>query len=204
MTPRTVKTSTGRRSSQRSWASVGCAAAGATPSIDSIICRPAYLAGGPLAEPLAVWQAQRRADLVAEPGQGHLRFQKVALNVGGRVPPEIVLGHGVAQDPDRNRTGDRIAGPGLDQLPAIDVRQLEVDEDQRRYPVTDEGIRLRTGSGMLERDSIAAKLQHIQRRDVRIVFDQEDSPLPRHIATLRELACGMHCASLGRGQLAAA
>src|SRR5437899_2027438 len=151
-----VKTSTGRRSSQRSW--VWARGVGATSSIDQLSAGRFELAGGPLAEPIAVGQAERRTDLEAEAAEGHLRLQEIALDVGSGVPPDVVLRHGIAQDPDRNRTGHRITGPALDEFPAVEVRQLEVDEDKGWHPVAHKGIRLRSVAGVLEGNSVAAKL----------------------------------------------
>src|SRR4029077_17434419 len=107
-------------------------------------------------------------------------------------------------DPDRNRTRDRIAGPALDQFPAVDVRQLEVDKDQGRYPVADEDVRLRPGAGVLERNSIAAELQQVQGRNVRIVLDQEDPPLPRHNSDTKRASLRQALRQLATGQPAAA
>src|SRR5437879_2292618 len=123
-----------RRSSQRSrWAACG-EEAGGPPSSELIIRRLRGSAGDAVINPIAVRQAEGCPDLEAQPRENDLGLQKIALNVGCGVPPQIVFRRGVAHDPDRNRTGHGIIGPALDQFPAIDVRQPEVDQDQGRHP----------------------------------------------------------------------
>src|ERR1700730_15517266 len=180
MMPSNVKAITGRRSSQRSRSAAWGGAAGASPSIDLIIGRPGSSAGEALADAIAVGQAERRADLQAQPREDNLRLQKVALHVGSRVPPQVVLRRDVAHDPDRDRAGHRVSGPALDQLPAVEVRQLEIDQDQGRDTAAYEGIRFLAGARVLEGDAIAAKLHQEKTGEILIVVDQEDPSLPRH------------------------
>src|SRR5438477_536507 len=52
------------------------------------------------------------------------------------MPPVVVLGNGVAQDPDRNCSADGVVAPPLDQLPAVDIGQLEVDQDENGAPTS--------------------------------------------------------------------
>src|SRR6202022_4883435 len=185
MMPSTVKAIPGRRSSQRSRSAAGSGTAGASPSIDLIIGRRWRSAGEALADSIAVGQAQRRPDLQAQPREDDLRLQKVALNIGSRVPPEVIFGRGIADDPDRDRTRDRVIGPAFDQLTSVEVRQVEIDQDQCRDASAYEGIGFLSGAGVLERDAIAAKLKQIKRSEVLIVVDQEDPSLPRTTGAIR-------------------
>src|ERR1700716_3155551 len=127
MMPSTVKAITGRRSSQRNRSAACGGAAGASPPIDFIIGSSTKSAGEAIIDSIAVREAQGRSDLEAQPRQHDLRLQKVALHVGSGVPPEVILGRGVANDPDRDRTGDGVIRPALDQLTAVEVRRLEID-----------------------------------------------------------------------------
>src|SRR5437870_2443393 len=178
MMPSTVKAITGRRSSQRNRSAACGGAVGAGPSIELIMGRRRKSAGDAVVDPIAVWQPQGGADLEAQPREDDLRLQKVALNVRCGVPPEVVFRRGVAQNPDRNRPGDGIIGPALDQFPAIEVRQPEIDQDECRDTSTNEGVRLLAGTRVLERDAIAAKLHQIEGGEIRSVVDQEDASLP--------------------------
>src|SRR6202171_2595345 len=201
MMPSTVKAITGRRSSQRSRSAAGGGTAGASPSLSLIIRWPWCSAREAPADSRAVGQAQRRPDLQAQPREDNLRLQKVALNIGSRVPPEVIFGRAIADDPDRDRARARGIGTALDQLTSVEVRQVEIDQDQCRDASAHEGIGFLSGAGVLERDAIAAKLKQIKRSEVLIVVDQEDPSLPRHISdirrgsllvALREL-CGARC-----------
>src|SRR5713101_6773533 len=185
MTPSSVKAITGSRSSQRSRSATWVGAATDPPSIDLIIRRLRPSAGEAVADPIAVRQPQRGSDLQAQPRQDDLRLLKVALNVGSGVPPQVVLRRGVAYDPDRDRTADRIIGPAFDQLAAVDIRQLQIDQDQGGDTVANEGIRFLAGARVLEGDAIAAKLHQIKLGEILIVVDQENPSLPRHTCDIK-------------------
>src|SRR5207245_10243333 len=100
------------------------------------------------------------------------------------MPPVVVLGNGVAQDPDRNCSADGVVAPPLDQLPAVDIGQLEVDQDENGAPTSGEAVGLLAGAHVLDRHAITATLHHIQIGDVGVVFNQEYPSLTRHTATL--------------------
>src|SRR5437764_9960503 len=153
MMPSTVKAITGRRSSQRNRSAATGGAAGAGTSIELIIGRRRKSAGDAVVDSIAVWQPQGRSDLEAQPREDDLRLQKVALNVRCGVPPEVVFRRGVAQDPDRNRSGDGIIGPALDQFPGIDVLQPEIDQDECLDTGANDGMRVLAGARVLEGDS---------------------------------------------------
>src|SRR2546421_11668167 len=157
MMPSTVKAITGRRSSQRNRSAACGGAVGAGPSIELIMGRGRKSAGDAVVDPIAVWEPQGGADLEAQPREDDLRLQKVALNVRCGVPPEVVFRRGVAQGPDRNRPGDAIAGPALDQFPAIDVRQPKIGQNQCRDTRAHDGVRIRAGTRVPEGESVTAK-----------------------------------------------
>src|SRR5437588_1493502 len=160
MMPSTVKASTGIRSSQRS----RCSATDGASSTGS--------AGESVADSLAVREAEGGADLQAEPGEDDFGFQKVPLDVCRRMPPDVVFSHGITDDPDRNRSTDRVASPALDQCAPVDIRQRQVDQDQRRDPASGEDVGVPAGAHMFDRHPVTPKLQEIQIGEGRIVLDQ--------------------------------
>src|SRR5207237_4435768 len=116
-------------------------------------------AGEAVADSLAVGKAQGCADLLAEAREHDFRFQEVALHVRCSVPPEVVFGHAVAHDPDRNGPTDGIRRPLLDELATIDVRQRQVDQDERRDPAPDKRIGRLAGTHVFDGDYVTTKWQ---------------------------------------------
>src|SRR5438132_11626016 len=99
------------------------------------------------------------------------------------MPPEVVLGHGVAEDPDGNRSADGVPAPALDQLAPVDIGQLEVDQDENRTPPVGENIGVMASEHVVDRHSVTAKLNQIKISYVGVVVTQSESSRPRHTRT---------------------